>query len=83
MDQALEKAHHEPDKSQSGINGISRRKEAVAKWNIIKQDQSKFTTFLYKVCSLDEDDSLHHDFSKAIVDIGTHCISLAIDYINV
>ena len=51
MDKALEKAYHKLAKSQSGINGISHGKEAVAKWNIINKDKSKFATFLYKLYS--------------------------------
>ena len=74
MDQALEKDYNKPSKSQSGIIGISHRKEAVAKWNIIKQDKSKFATILLTY-------SLHHEFSRAITDTATHCISLVIDYI--
>ena len=82
-DQAFEKAYSKPAKSQSGIIGISRRKKAVAKWNIIKQDKCKFETFLYELSSLDEEDkySLRHEFSKAVTDTDTHCISLVIDYI--
>ena len=37
MDQALEKQYNKPAKGQSGIIGMTRRKEAVCKWNIIKQ----------------------------------------------
>ena len=78
----FEKVYNKPAKSQSGIIGISCRKEAVAKWNIIRQDKSNFATFLYEPCSLDEEDEyfFHHKFSKAITDTDTHCICLAIDY---
>ena len=34
-DQALEKEYNKPAKCQSGIIGITRRKEAVCKWNLI------------------------------------------------
>ena len=83
MDQTLEKAYNKPAKSQSAITVNSRRKEAMANWSIIKQDKSKFATFLYELCSLDEEDehSLHHEFSMAITDTDTHCISLVIDCI--
>lgn len=74
MDQALEKDYNKPSKSQSGIIGISHRKKAVAEWNIIKQDKSKLATILLTY-------SLHHEFSRAITDTATHCISLVIDYI--
>ena len=70
MDQALKKAYNKPAKSQSGIIGISRRKETVVKWNIIKQDKSKFVTFLYELCSLDKDVefSLHHECFSFLID---------------
>lgn len=55
MDQALEKSYNKPVESQSGIIGISSRKEAVATWNI-KQNKNKFGTFLYELCNLDEKD---------------------------
>ena len=85
MDPALEKSYNKPVKSQSGIIGISSRKEAVATWNIIKQDKNKFGTFLYELCNLDEEDIwylLHHEFSNAITNTNTHCISLDINYMN-
>ena len=37
MDQALE-----PAKSSAGINGFTRRKEAVCKWNFIKHEKAKY-----------------------------------------
>ena len=52
MDQALEKAYNKVAKSQSGIIGFSRRKQAVAKWNIMKHGKSNFTSFLYNLREL-------------------------------
>ena len=52
MDQALEKAFNKVAKSQSGIIGFSRRKQAVAKWNIKKHQKSNFTSFQYDLCEL-------------------------------
>ena len=80
VNQALEKAYNKTAKSQSRIIGISRRKEAVAKRNIIKQDKSKFSTFLYELCR-DNEFSFHQEFSKAVTDTDALCISLVIDYI--
>ena len=45
MDQALEKQYNKPAKGQSGIIGFSRRKEAVCKWNIIKQEKGPIHQF--------------------------------------
>ena len=83
MDEALEKAYNKSAKSQSGIIGTSCRKEAVANWNIIQKDKSKFVTFLFELCSLDEEDeySLQREFSKVITDSDKHFISFVIDYI--
>ena len=46
MDQAFEKEYNKPAKDQGGITCISCRKEAVAQWNIIKHEKSKFTKHL-------------------------------------
>ena len=46
MDQALEKAYDKPAKSNSRIVGISRRKDALCQWNIIKHENAKFKNFL-------------------------------------
>ena len=55
----------------------------MAIWNIIEQDKSMFETFLYELCSLDEEDEylLHHKFSNAITDTETHYICFVINYI--
>ena len=46
MDQELEKAYNKPAKCQAGIIGVTRRKEAVLKWNLIKHEKNQFTDFL-------------------------------------
>ena len=60
MDQALEKC--------LGIIGVTRQKESVAKWNLIKHEKSKFTKFLDGICGVDQADeySLHHEFSETV-----------------
>ena len=50
MDQILEKEYNKPAKGQGGIIGISRRKEAVAQWNIMKHEKSKFPKHLRELC---------------------------------
>ena len=62
-DQALEKAYNKPAKGPSGVIGITKRKEAVLKWNILKHMKMKYTNFLY-VCSTSDDDeySIYHEF---------------------
>ena len=44
MDQALEKAFNKPSKGQSGIIGMSRRKEAVCKWSLIIHEKMRYTS---------------------------------------
>ena len=56
MDQALEKEYNKPAKGQGCIIGISRRKEAVAQWNIIKHEKAKFIKYLRELCCLNEDE---------------------------
>ena len=77
MDQALEKAYNKPAKDHSGIIGITRKKEAVAKWCIIKHEKQQFTDLLYNLCSLDMDDeySLHHEFSTAVTKADEICVT--------
>ena len=68
MDQALEMAYNKPAKGPGGVIGFTRQKESVAKWNIIKHEKSKFTTFLDEVCNMSGNDeySVHHEFSDSI-----------------
>ena len=42
MDQALEMAYNKPAKGPGWVIGFTRQKEAVAKWNIIKHENSEF-----------------------------------------
>ena len=46
MDQAPESKYNKPAKDASGIIGITRRKEAVGKWNLIKHEKSNYTNLL-------------------------------------
>lgn len=40
MDQAFQKANNKPAKNNSWIVGISRRNDAVCRWNIIKNEKA-------------------------------------------
>ena len=70
MDQALEMAYNKPAKGPGGVIGFTRRKEAVAKWNLIKHEKSKILSFLDEVCRLNDNDeySIHHEFSDSITE---------------
>ena len=39
VDQALESKHNKPAKSASGIIGITHKKKAVCKWNLMRHDK--------------------------------------------
>ena len=39
MDMALEKQYNKPTKGASGITGISRKREVIGKWNLIRHDK--------------------------------------------
>lgn len=83
MDQALEKEYNKPAKSQSGIIGFTRRKEAVCKWNLIKHEKAKYRGFLYAACQMDDEDeySLHHEYASSTTLIDQQNNSLLIEYI--
>ena len=70
MDQALEKQYNKPAKGSSRVIGFTKWKQAVCKWNIIKHEKFLFKEGLTKICALEaeDQDSLHHDFSKCTAD---------------
>ena len=49
MDQALEKVYNNPVKGQGGIIGLTRRKEAVAQFNLIRYKKAKISSFLRSI----------------------------------
>ena len=49
MDQALESKYNKPANSASGIIGITPKKEAVCKWNLMKHEQSNYTSLLREI----------------------------------
>ena len=83
MDQALEKEYNKPAKGQGGIIGISRRKEAVAQWNITKHDKAKFTKHLHELCSLNDkgEYTLHHECSQSLIEADEECVVQIGNYI--
>ena len=83
MDQALEKEYDKPAKGQGGIIGISKRKEAVAQWNITKHEKAKFTKHLHELCSLNDEGeyTLHHEFSRSLIEADEECMVQIGNYI--
>ena len=67
MDMALENQYNKLAKGSSGITGISRKKEVVCKWNLIRHDKLLYTSNLEILCNLIVDDeyNLHHEFSSS------------------
>ena len=62
VDQALESKYNKQAKSSSGIIGITRRKEAVRKWGLIKHEKTNYSNLIRKISSVDQEDeySLRH-----------------------
>ena len=50
VDQALEKAYSKPAKGPGGVIALTRKKESVTKWNLIKHEKMKYAKFFDDVC---------------------------------
>lgn len=67
FDQALEQHYNRPAKVSGGIIGVTRKKDAVALWAIIKHKKDQYVDYL-KVKDEDQGElSLHHDFNPHAV----------------
>ena len=71
FDQALEKVYNFTAKAVGGIIGVTRQKEAVALWDIIKHEKDLYVSFMKDTVNVgDKDysefDSLHHEFNSLI-----------------
>ncbi|KAI4824268.1 hypothetical protein KUCAC02_012791 [Chaenocephalus aceratus] len=65
FDQALEQCYNRPVKVSGGIIGITRKKEAVALWGIIKHKKDQYADLLKMKDDVEEELSLHHDFNPS------------------
>ena len=65
FDQALEQCYNRPAKVSGGIIGVTRKKDAVALWGIIKHKKDQFVDLLKKKNDIQEELSLHHDFNPS------------------
>jgi len=74
FDMALEKCYNKPGKVAGGTIGMTRQKEVVALWNLLKHEKDLHVAQLLEWCNLgDEDDSelsLHHEFIRSSTKIG-------------
>ena len=52
MDQAFEKSYNKPVKGKSGIIGITRRKEAVVQYDVIKHEKLQLVNYLLEFCGI-------------------------------
>ena len=84
LDQALEIQYNKPAKNQSGIVGITRKKEAVNKWNILRHEKFQHTQFLEQMCNISNNDqySLHHEFSLSVTENNREAVLNITNYIN-
>ena len=68
MHPAFEKAYNKPAKVQGGTIGFTRRKQAVAQFNLIGHEKERISSFLQSIYHLTIQDeyTLHHEFSDSI-----------------
>ena len=65
FDQALEQCYNRPAKVSGGIIGVTRKKEAVALWGIIKHKKDQYVDLLEMRDDVGGELSLHHDFNPS------------------
>ena len=84
MDQALEKAYNKPSKGVGGIIGISRQKEAVSKWNLIKHEKYRYASTLVDYSGYNDNDeySIHHELSEKKSEYDNECVEQIKCYIS-
>ena len=54
-------------KGPGSVIGLTRKKESVAKWNLIKHEKMKYAKFIDDVCEFNAQNeySTHHEFSSS------------------
>ncbi|KAF3844532.1 hypothetical protein F7725_007695 [Dissostichus mawsoni] len=65
FDQALEQCYNRPAKVSGGIIGVTRNKEAVALWGIIKHKKDQYVELLEMKGDVGGELSLHHAFNPS------------------
>ena len=83
MDQALEKCYNKPAKGKAGIIGFTRRKEAVAQYDVIKHEMIQIFNYLQEFCNTNYESEydLHHEFSSTITERDEKLVNQMTDYI--
>lgn len=85
FDMALEKVYNKPAKVKGGIIGITKRKEAVTQWNLLKHEKDLFVALMLENCKIVEtEDTLnfHHDFSASTTARNIERLSMLREYIS-
>ena len=85
MDQVLENSYNKPAMGKSGIIGITRRKEAVAHYDVIKHEKLQLVNYLLEFCEINYDSEydLHHESSPAITEKDEMMVKHMTNYIFV
>ena len=82
MDQALEQVYNKLAKGAGGIIGITRRKEAVALWNITKHEKDCYSFNMRTGTQndrLEGENTLHHEYTKTKM-TSSEDVKLIIEY---
>ena len=68
---------------QGLLPDITRKKEAVNKWNILRYEKLQYTQILEQMCNISNNNkySLHHQFSPSVTENDHEAVSNIIDYI--
>ena len=86
FDQGLEKIYNHTAKAAGGIIGMTRRKKAVALWDIIKHQKDLFVSFMRNTVNVEgaqtELDSLHHEFNIKAAQFGHKRCKQLVTYIE-
>ena len=84
MNETLEKQYSKPTKCHSDITGLSRRKEAVCKRNIIKHEKSQCKNNLQKICDMRNDNkySSYHEFLMTNTEKDVSAVNQMREYIK-
>ncbi|CAB3982221.1 Hypothetical predicted protein [Paramuricea clavata] len=65
FDQALEQSYNRPAKVSRGIIGVTRKKDAVALWGIIKHKKDEYVHLFKMQDGVDGELFVHHNFNQS------------------
>ena len=82
FDQALEQSYNRPAKVSGGIIGVTRKKDAVALWGIIKHKKDEYVHLLKMQDDVAGELSVHHDFNESSAKKMKELVQEIEDYIQ-